>query len=98
MTGCFYCIKSNFQYNSVTVDVVTFSFNPILVVGNSWVPNSLSGHNAREESEREDENDKLGDKEEDSSAPSLLVGNRQSLHVDFFIDMLKNAVDFLDNS
>ena len=46
------------------------------------MPNSLSGHNATEESEREDKNDKLGDTGQDSSAPGLAVEIRQSVHVD----------------
>ena len=46
------------------------------------MPNSLSGDNAREESEREDKNGKLGDKEEGWSAPNQLVEIRQSVQVD----------------
>ena len=42
---------------------IFFSFVNNWYVGNSWVPHSLSGHNAREESEREDKNDKLGESE-----------------------------------
>ena len=57
------------------------------------MPNSLSGHNAREESERVDKNGKLGEKEEDWSAHSELVEIRQSVHVDYFFYLTSHQVN-----